>query len=61
MHEVTVARLPLPLLSVYRSLPTAKNGQEAVVTAIQEFLGANRDPTIVLKQQKQHGKVRVCS
>lgn len=38
---------------------TAKNGQEAIVMAIQEFLGANRDPTIVLKQQKQHGEVCV--
>eukprot|EP00752_Nemacystus_decipiens_P004513 g4121.t1 len=35
----------------------AKNGQEAIVTAIQEFLGANRDPTIVLRQEKQHGEV----
>lgn len=36
---------------------TVEKGQEAITTAIHEFLGANRDPTVVPKQQSQHDEV----
>lgn len=47
----------------YRIVPapssTVEKGQDAITTVIHEFLGANRDPAVAPKQQKQHGEVGV--